>query len=539
MKVTKRLELLLLVHLLVFSLYSYAQYTPCKAPCLMEIGEANQRDFIRVILPLDNGRIVVAGWKEEQSFVMLLDEEHKPFWQKSINFSGDVDFVSNMILDEDGMLVGAGTDLRNSNRPAFIFKMNPLNGELIWSKFITTPVEFEVDEILDLQSPDRYAFIGDHGLPEDVSGIGRYGYFITVDKNDGTIYSEDLSILDVNYKAAVKKGDEVFLSGYGFRQDYSIFQRLNAQGNIIQSLSYRTNPLDSTSLRIEDIVLSGNEIWAVALKQKLNQKTSSVLLKLDLDGNIIWSKEYQATIGNLYLREINQSEDGMILSGTYLNFETNERGSIVVQIDEEAQIIDNKTLPRVDAFNGFILELATRDSLLYMGGYVVVNGTVDNDIYQSFFAALPITGNLGDTNCQFFSTTEILENDINVFQSSFDVEVVPTTIPITNGQMSGSNIATPITYLCNELNTVNVSAINETLPIQIFPNPFTNFLNIQTGNREPANLQLVDILGRVIMEEKFESQLDLSTIEPGIFLLLLLDENANILHQETLIKSSF
>ncbi len=70
--------------------------------------------------------------------------------------------------------------------------------------------------------------------------------------------------------------------------------------------------------------------------------------------------------------------------------------------------------------------------------------------------------------------------------------------------------------------------------ISVFPNPATDFINIQwTGNQQNMNVELYDIAGRKVLNAKIHnnSRLSVKHYRGGIYLINIVDEN-NIIHKE-------
>lgn len=71
------------------------------------------------------------------------------------------------------------------------------------------------------------------------------------------------------------------------------------------------------------------------------------------------------------------------------------------------------------------------------------------------------------------------------------------------------------------------NAVQELNDIQIYPNPVENFLYFTTTLNHPIHLIITDVSGKVIVDANFTNKYgyDLSSINPGIYLVNLLDGN--------------
>ncbi|WP_162523772.1 T9SS type A sorting domain-containing protein [Flavobacterium sp. LMO8] len=61
----------------------------------------------------------------------------------------------------------------------------------------------------------------------------------------------------------------------------------------------------------------------------------------------------------------------------------------------------------------------------------------------------------------------------------------------------------------------------------VFPNPFTNSLQIES-NTKFKTMELYDVLGKQIFNQNFENQLNTSNLAQGIYLLRLITEDGEV-----------
>ena len=66
--------------------------------------------------------------------------------------------------------------------------------------------------------------------------------------------------------------------------------------------------------------------------------------------------------------------------------------------------------------------------------------------------------------------------------------------------------------------TVGLSAAETSGP-SVFPNPFSNKLNVSSATKAPAKFRLYDLTRTFLVEETFEENLELRTdqLEPGLY----------------------
>jgi hypothetical protein len=79
-----------------------------------------------------------------------------------------------------------------------------------------------------------------------------------------------------------------------------------------------------------------------------------------------------------------------------------------------------------------------------------------------------------------------------------------------------------------------VATIAEEAVINIFPNPSTGIFNI--GSEEPVNLVVKDVQGRVVLEVKNASSIDLSNQAAGMYIMSITDAEGKLLQVERVVK---
>jgi hypothetical protein len=68
-----------------------------------------------------------------------------------------------------------------------------------------------------------------------------------------------------------------------------------------------------------------------------------------------------------------------------------------------------------------------------------------------------------------------------------------------------------------------VKTIKSNLGLSVYPNPAENTLTIATNSFQEGNLKITDVLGKVILEEKFiaDKKIDVSSFKNGVFLAII------------------
>lgn len=84
-------------------------------------------------------------------------------------------------------------------------------------------------------------------------------------------------------------------------------------------------------------------------------------------------------------------------------------------------------------------------------------------------------------------------------------------------------------------NNLGVGTIVKAEDIKIFPNPVHEYVNIEAPVK--VNIMIRDLQGRVLLSQKDVKQVDLSRFADGVYMILILDEDGQLLKMEKLFKS--
>jgi len=91
--------------------------------------------------------------------------------------------------------------------------------------------------------------------------------------------------------------------------------------------------------------------------------------------------------------------------------------------------------------------------------------------------------------------------------------------------LAGSLIVTGIT--CTTLNTSNFEVVNN---IKMYPNPTNNFVTVEVSKLTNAKLQVIDITGKMLMNQHLNSSLNyvgLQQLNSGLYLFKVVSDEGS------------
>lgn len=87
-------------------------------------------------------------------------------------------------------------------------------------------------------------------------------------------------------------------------------------------------------------------------------------------------------------------------------------------------------------------------------------------------------------------------------------------------------------------NTLDIQGFSNKMAINVYPNPATNVINIETGNANIKTIEIRDILGNIVYSKTShlsDERISLPSISNGLYLIIVKDSNNNVLATEKLI----
>jgi hypothetical protein len=94
-----------------------------------------------------------------------------------------------------------------------------------------------------------------------------------------------------------------------------------------------------------------------------------------------------------------------------------------------------------------------------------------------------------------------------------------------NGSESGDQPSIGLTKTITE-KTTSINEINNNIASKIFPNPCSNMLNIEAASNAKYVATVYDLAGRQVLAASHQSNIDVSSLSAGVYLLRLNTEDA-------------
>ena len=509
----KNLKLVLSIQFMIIFVLSYAQNPSIEwQKC---IGGSDDDDATSIIQTSDGGYITVGCISSNDFdincnhdiisdiFVVKISNNGNIIWKRCLGGS-DIDInpiiietndsgyiVASTTYSNDGDVFGFHTSINNPD--AWIVKLDSV-GNIVWQKCYGGTDRDEVFDII-LSDEGGCVFVGSTlSIDGDLLNLNSYsnsiqGWIVKIDSVGNILWQKLLggSYDDILYSVSKTTDGNYVVAGVTSSDDGDVVGNTSIESGWILKLSETGSILWQKCLnrgvysRVTDIIQSSNgNILATCEYMPTSTSFSNFncyVLNLSNSGNVVWEKELGGTRED-YLKSIQETSDGgFIVGGTTESwdgdlsnvFSNGFEDFWIIKLTETGNISWQKCL----GGTGFD-ELRSIEQTSDLG-FIIAGSTNSKD---------------GDVIGNHF---------INPNESSDDMWVVKLS---------------PNVYI-NQYN------VEETM--NIFPNPTSNILKIQTETKYfGESYQIISILGQVVAKGTINSEnmkIDVSSLGKGVYIV--------------------
>lgn len=292
----------------------------------------------------------------------------------------------------------------------------------------------------------------------------------------------------------------------------------------------------------------------------INSANDGFLLKTDSLGNIVWSKRMGDNESGIPNKMVADNNGGVIYGFTTAGFGVpNYTDMILVNFDSTGSIVwSNKYGSAANSSDNINSLIKLKDNAGYMFETVcVVKTDIDGNIEWSHVSsgefsnsvcaiaeksnrAYALVGNGSYSALSQISLVQLDSTGNNCENTFFNYPYQQIMLQPQPFMFSDSLITLSTDSFCNNLTTQIVDSVfcftATSLPelsqangmIQIFPNPFSNTINItSTSTEDKLDLRILDLSGKVILKQNnFSGPLVLKYLRNGIYIIKLTSNNS-------------
>ncbi len=345
LKLQKSLEILFLFGCFLHSpWYVTAQTSPLQNARISNVDTASQSDtlcekyfFKRLqvqdqaygyqIVPAPNGNFYIASALNAKTMIALVDKDMEILWARSVELATGSEYINDMRLDSEGQIIGVG-NATSAPPQSFAFKINSLNGQLIWLGQLNNPDNSDFTRILENSNASNYMVFGQTAFSIP-SSTGCEALLMEVNRNTGELNWDKqyhLGSCETIYDVIIE-GNHTYVCGryslHGGDQsgDRAVLSAFDSLGNFQWSHHYLRAVNEDAQIYASSMVREGKGFTVFGWGDDQGISLSGTALQLmstDSMGAILWAKKYEI-VGGSWERafQILSLPDGYLLCGNY------------------------------------------------------------------------------------------------------------------------------------------------------------------------------------------------------------------------------
>ncbi len=468
-----------------------------------------------------NDGFLIAGWgssslnDSSMAIVIRTDEQLNISWSKRYKALLKDDFTQILSLSDGNFLVsGASKQGLTIGCGSQVYKIDS-SGNVIWSKTFTGSCTYRMLAMYEEDDGSLTLFIR-HGVTNEGTKILRVSA-------EGTLISQRIYEIDGNgvFADIVTKGENgiYYLSGDYYNGPDEVHSLFIWAINGVESLWYKRYQLDRAvgvrGLIYRDgggITVSGGITHPTAFNFRNNYALST-----DVNGVVTSIMEYEKADENSWLNStVGHSDDGFIQLGSSTSL--NDTTAIFYNVSNDLSVSN------LTGYTAFGYQALSRGKQLEDGRILLIGLNSEGNYLllvssegQSACSSIPIS----------LITTELtaVTSVHNPVQEPPIVEGIDVIVEVSDLEIVSSEI-------CNSSVSVDEKLADKFF--EVYPNPFSNKINVHPGNAfaesHSVSVELKDLLGNVILSQDYNHSKKIrvdvpSYVSQGVYVLTLKSES--------------
>ncbi len=426
-------------------------------------------------------------------FAMKTNPTGEIIWSKTYGGTGNEYFRDVLLLNQDSFLIVGGSSSNNGDvagnyglGDVWLLEINA-EGSIIWNKNYG---DSEVDN-------------GFSAIPTDDGG-----FIVVGDQRNNVDYMRDGFVFKINAAKEVV-WEKTF---GGSKNDYFTNIQKKSNGNYLTFGYTFSNDGDISDLK------GSSDLWVT---------------EIDGDGNLIWSKTYGGTQLD-HVEGVTQDNAGHFLiagytSSTDYDITDNDGGSDawIMKLDQNGEIIWSKT------FGGAQYDYAYSIIPLSQGGYMVTgnsessDGDLTNNKGETDLWLFQLSDD-GDLIWQSNYGGSLSEQANSIFQNEESIYVTGFSYS-NDGDLTENAGDADIWFLKFNFTDLGLNQISKN-SLQIYPNPVRDILNIQS-DENLKQIEIYDLTGKLIQTYKISEksiQLNVEQLNKGVYVVKIITESSSV-----------
>jgi hypothetical protein len=504
---TKKLLMALLMILYISSLAS-AQTTFQKT-----YGGANYDIGSSIMQTTDGGFIIVGSYDKGTGFtdvyLIRITANGDTLWTKTYGGSGNDEGISVQQTSDGGYIIAGYTDSFGvGNYDVYLIRTNP-GGDTLWTKTYGG-INWDMGRNVKQTFDGGYIICGH----SDSFGAGFSDiYLIRTDSIGNALWTKTYGGTSVDLGSAVQQTTDsgFIIAGYTFSfgagDQYVYLIRTDANGTDLWSKTYggTSNNSGSSVQQTSDggyIIAGGTSFGA--------GNADVYLIKTDTVGDTLWTKTFGGTNFDEGYAVQQTIDSGYIIAGVTESFGVGNYDIYLIKTDINGDSLWTKTFGGSGNDDCGTVQ-QTSDGGYIIAGYSESFGVGVQDVY------VIKTDSNGNSGCNQGNTATLVGTPATQVLSPATIDSATATIVNTPISIVGSGGT--VTSICI---TVGINEISSENSLNIFPNPATNNITIETPQK--ANIMIINLQGQIIntlQTKEDKTTVDVSALPGGVYIIKL------------------
>ncbi len=399
----------------------------CMAPALAQ----SNNTFLKVIAnfkrgyticPSGDGNLYVGGVVIGRTVLLKIAPNGQVINTYLLDFAtSNLDNISELIVDSEGMIVGCGTQGVEELRRGFVFRYNPLTHTVLWARTLNDDVA-TLSGLLEKSPGGNYLAYGEVFYQEALMSVSSDAIILQIDRHTGALVVSGVKRYhlgkNASFNAIVAHDSTLYAVGRAVN-GMSVFTDLFIRSALVRLEPVGITPLwtrlsgapltTGASLRGRDLVIDDTSIittYSGNLTDPSLSTTTFFLQKHHFDGTIEWARKYDlAEWTNEVAEEVISVPNGYILYGQGRN--SSGSSLFVVKTDKNGNPLWSRKL-HYDANDGFAQTESQQGQIVALGNSLFFTATTEqtNGASRMLLAKINADGTMSG-DCTYWQPTQV------------------------------------------------------------------------------------------------------------------------------------
>ncbi len=276
-----------------------------------------------IIKSLD-GNLFLTGYQGDKSLILKITPNGEVIWQRAFKFTDHFDRISEIIIDSENNIVGCGIGTFTSNvdneKDGFAFKYDYVNNTMLWVQILDQ--RCQPFNIIEPSVGADYILTANSHIPWSSDNLNEKALIFELDRNNG-IPTNNLGFsyftqTNGTYTTTILYNGALYANGHFIDEPWNQYQKrnflskLDLDGNVLWS-KFSFLPISGSGYFIgRDIIEDGSNL----LMPISGNHNYFSILKTDINGNLIWLNKYSDFgFNKVYVEELISIADGYVIYG--------------------------------------------------------------------------------------------------------------------------------------------------------------------------------------------------------------------------------